>query len=476
MVGILSYGAYLPMWRIDRSEIARASGSGSMGGERTVASWDEDSLTMGVEAGLDCLSGFDPKDIDGLYFATLSSPFKEKQASPIIASALDLRKDLYTGDFTASSRAGTLAVKAAVDAVKSGSAKKVLVIASDCRRARPKSEFEQIYGAAGVAFLIGEGEMIADIKGFSSISNAIPGIWQRDKDAYPKRFEPKIDRLFGLLEDVPVAVTKLMKDFNLETGDISKFVLYGPDPRSYRDLAKILRIDAKSQLEDPLFEKVGITGTPHCLLLLVSALENAKPNEKIVCASYGEGSDAFIVITNEKLKSIKEEHRGTSYISSKRMIPSYGHFLDFQGTRDTGWPPEDLKASVVKYWRDQKWELPLYGMRCNKCKTLQYPIARCCMICGEKDNHQEVKISNRGKIFTYTHDYLLGPGLVPGDGINPVIRVVADMEDGCRLWLEMCDSELEEVEIDMPIETTFRLIHQKGGYRFYSWRARPIRG
>ena len=141
MVGIISYGAYVPMWRIERSEIAQASGVGSMGGERAVASWDEDSLTMGVEAGLDCLMGIDPKTIDGLYFSTLSSPYKEKQASAIIASALDLRRDAYTIDFTTSTRTGTLAVKSAVDAVGSGNAKRVLVIASDCRRAMPKSEF-----------------------------------------------------------------------------------------------------------------------------------------------------------------------------------------------------------------------------------------------------------------------------------------------------------------------------------------------
>ena len=78
-------------------------------------------------------------------------------------------------------------------------------------------------------------------------------------------------------------------------------------------------------------------------------------------------------------------------------------------------------------------------------------------------------------MFTYTHDYLLGPGLYPGDGISPATRVVADMEDGCRLWLEMTDYKLEEVVIDMPLEITFRLIHQKGDYRYYSWRARPVR-
>jgi 3-hydroxy-3-methylglutaryl CoA synthase len=476
MVGIVSYGAYIPMWRIDRDEIAKASGSPSMGGERAVASWDEDSLTMALEAGSDCLSGFDPKEIDAVYFATVSSPFKEKQVSSIIASALDMRRDVLAGDFTTSLKAGTFAVKVACDAIKSESAKMVLVVAADSRKAMPKSEFEQINGDGAAALLIGGEGIIAKIEGFSSVLNPILGSWRREEDDYPRRFEPKLDRIYGLLKDIPKTVNDLLKNLNLESSDISKFALYGPDPRAYHDLARVLGISQKLQSLDPLFETVGITGTPHCLLLLVSALEQAKQNERIICASYGEGSDAFLVRATEKIGLQRGKKRGTRFISSKRMIPSYGHFEDFQGTRETGWPPKQQKASLVKYWRDEKWELPLYGMKCNKCGTLQFPIARCCMICGEKDNHDRVKIAKKGHIYTYTHDYLMGPGLIPGNGINPATRVVADMEDGCRLWFEMTDHEIEEVDIGMAIEVTFRVIHQKGYARYYGWRLRPARG
>jgi len=66
------------------------------------------------------------------------------------------------------------------------------------------------------------------------------------------------------------------------------------------------------KIQDPLFLNVGITGTPHCLLLLVSALETAKPNERILCASYGDGSDAFVVRTTDKIEEIKGKRRGIS--------------------------------------------------------------------------------------------------------------------------------------------------------------------
>ena len=475
MIGILSYGAYIPMWRIDRSIIAHASSTGSMGGERSVASWDEDSLTMAVEAGVDCLKGFDPKDVDGLYFATISPPFKLKQASSIIASALDLRNDVVTCDFGFSMRSGTAAIRAAVDAVTAGNSKSILVIAADRNKSMQGSEFEQIDGDGAAAILVGTAGMIAEVEGFTTISNPIPGRWQREKDDYPRSFEPKLDRSFGILKDIPAAVNSLLRKYNLALKDISKFALYGSDPRIYRNLTNKMKIDPKVQTVDSLFSMVGITGTPHALLLLVSALEKAKKDERIICASYGDGGDAFLIKTTGEIEAIKGKHRGTEYISSKRMINSYSRFADFQGTRNTGWPPKHSKASVVKYWREEKWNLPFYGMKCKKCGTLQYPIRRCCSICGEKDNNEERKLASKGQVFTYTHDYLTGPGIIPGDGINPCTRVCADMEDGCRLWLEMSDNAIDEIKFGMPVELTFRLFHEKDGFRYYSWRGRPLR-
>jgi hydroxymethylglutaryl-CoA synthase len=476
MVGILSYGAYVPIWRIDRSVIAQIAGTGSMGGERSFGARDEDSLTMAVEAGLDCLAGYDPKEIDGLYFATASSPFKQKLSSSIIASALDLRKDVCAIDFSSSVRAGTSAVKVALDAVKAGSAKKILVVASDHKVGRPGSEYEQMFGDAAAALLIGDNGAICEETSFATVSNPIPGPWQTEADSYLRTFEPKLDRLSGVLGDMPTAVNEVLNKAGLTSSDISKFALAGPDPRSYRDLARTLKFDPKAQMEDPMFSTVGLTGTSHALLLLVSAMEKANPGDNIVCVSHGEGSDAFLFTATGEIEAAKGKHRGTKYVASKKMVPSYGRFAEWQGTRDTGWPPKDMSSSVVTFWREEKWAFPFYGMKCNNCGTTQYPQGRACINCRATDNFEEVRIAPRGKVFTFAHDYIYYHGLIPGDGKNPGTRVVSDMEDGCRILLEMVDCEKEAVEIDMPIELTFRLLHDKGGYRFYGWRARPVRG
>ena len=133
MVGITSYGAYIPWHRLDRQSFIKAWGGFAVPGERAVAYYDEDSVTMAVAAAMDCLSGQDPSAVDGLYFATTTSPYREKQCSAIIAVPLDLRPDVRAADFNTSLKAGTTAMAMAVDTIKAGSAESIVVTMADNR-------------------------------------------------------------------------------------------------------------------------------------------------------------------------------------------------------------------------------------------------------------------------------------------------------------------------------------------------------
>jgi 3-hydroxy-3-methylglutaryl CoA synthase len=136
MVGITSYGAYVPLFRLSRETIAKGAR-----GEKAICNFDEDSLTMAVAATIDCLNGITRDTVDGLSLATTTSPYKEHLGATTVAMAADLRRDIYTMDFTNSLRAGTSALKAAVDAVKSGSVKKMMVATADCRLGKPAIRF-----------------------------------------------------------------------------------------------------------------------------------------------------------------------------------------------------------------------------------------------------------------------------------------------------------------------------------------------
>lgn len=117
MAGIVSYGAYVPLRRL---------GKGTQGWrlptEKAVAYYDEDSLTMAVAAAIDCLGDIDRSTVDGMYVASTTLPYKEKMSATTIAMAADLRPDILTMDCVDSLRAGTGALRMAVDTIKAGSA------------------------------------------------------------------------------------------------------------------------------------------------------------------------------------------------------------------------------------------------------------------------------------------------------------------------------------------------------------------
>lgn len=211
MIGIVNCGAYVPYYRINRDEIAKAWGKGSVGGERSVANFDEDSITMAVAAGLGCIRDVSRSDVDGLYFASTTSPYKEKQASSLIAAALNLSREVITADFTGSLRAGTIALKAAFDAIKSGAAKRMLVIASDCRLALPDSEFEKNFGDGAIALILGDSEVAISIEGHYSHNDEFTDIWRKDSDTYVRSWEDRFISTHGYMQNMEEGVSGVLK-------------------------------------------------------------------------------------------------------------------------------------------------------------------------------------------------------------------------------------------------------------------------
>ncbi len=275
MAGITSIGAYIPIYRLDRQEIGRMWRAKGSGGEKAVAGYDEDALTMAVAAAQGCVRRRN-KQVDGLYFATTTAPYKEKQSAAIIASVLDLDRRCGTADFTNSLRAGTTALKSALDAVKSGSSDQIVIIASDCRPGAPKGRFERILGDGAAALTVGSSDLIASVEGSYSIFSEFTDVWRTEADAFVKSGEGRFIDEVGYMPLMQEAISELMKNSSLIAGDFSKAVFSAPDAREHADLARKLGFDA-SRVQDPLFTLIGNTGTAAALVMLVAALEEASP-------------------------------------------------------------------------------------------------------------------------------------------------------------------------------------------------------
>ena len=173
MAGIISYGAYIPRFRLGKETVGWG-----MPMEKAVANYDEDSITMAVAAGMDCIAGLKRDAVDGLFFATTTSPYIEKQGAATVAAAIDLGRNIVTNDATNSLRAGTLAMMSALDAIKAGSAKQVMVTAADTRTGPPGSDIAQAAGDGAAAILFGDKGVIANVLGSYSVSEELIDLWR----------------------------------------------------------------------------------------------------------------------------------------------------------------------------------------------------------------------------------------------------------------------------------------------------------
>jgi len=471
MAGIISYGAYVPICRLSREIIGKEWGSGGKG-EKAVANYDEDSLTMAVEAVIDCLKGFDAKKIDALYFASTTPPYHEKQCASIIAAVIDMRPDTYTADFGNSLRSVGNAIKAALDAIESGSAKQVLVVAADCRLPAPDSEFESSLGDGAAAILLGKTDTIVNIEGNYSVYSDFLDIWRRDVDRYPQMWEDRF-AANGFNKVVKEAASGLMKKYNLTAKSFSKLICNAFSARRLNEVAGSMGFDTKTQLIVNLFDTVGDTGTAYNLMMLVAALEQAKDSEKLLLLSYGDGCDGWVLNVTQVGKL--GARRGIkNHLASKRMLPSYGKYMHFRNMLQWQFdrrPPD--RTSLTALERDRRWILPLMALKCKKCGGIQYPImgrGRICTWCQDKDNFEEYKISDKkGTLFTFSMDERAMEADLPN------VLCVIDLEGGGRFYGQMTDRDPTKIEVGMNVELTFRKIQEGSGIYNYFWKVRPIR-
>jgi hydroxymethylglutaryl-CoA synthase len=463
MVGIESYGAYIPLRRL---------GPGTKGwnfaNEKAVANWDEDSLTMAVAAALDCIGNMDRETIDGLYFASATSPYKEKLAATTAAWATDLRTNILTADITDSLRSGTTALRIAKDTVKAGSASRLLVTAADLRVGRGGQDNSLGDGAA--AFIVGDKDVAASIEASYSLSNEILDVWRADRSKYLHTWEDRFVFEEGYLKILPLAVKQFLKQTGLTKNDIAKAVFTAPDARRHREMAGLLGFKPE-QIQDPLFSRMGDTGSAFSLMLLVAALEEAHPGDKILLASYGDGADVMLLQVTDNISRIKGKRGIQRNLAAKTMLSSHDEYAAFRefylSDPDAG---GGASASVIHRDRDEIYRLN--GSRCLSCGTIQYPPQRVCTQCQAKDNFEPVRFSDKkGKVFTYTLKF--GGDIPPF--ARPMVDTMVDFENGGRAIFGMTDMDVKKVKVGMEVELSFRCLGAGGGIHNYAWRCLPSR-
>ncbi|MEW6033313.1 MAG: hydroxymethylglutaryl-CoA synthase [Chloroflexota bacterium] len=470
MSGIVSYGAYVPIYRLSGEVLSRVWGSRGKG-ERAVANVDEDSITMAVEAALDCLNGIDRTQIDALYLASTTLPYKEKLSASIVAAACDLRDDLHSADFTSSLRAAASALQAALDAVTAGSARQVLVVASDSRLPHPGSASELLFGDGAAAFIVGKDGVIAEVEGSHALSSEFLDVWRLDTDAGPRTWEERFIIEEGYNRLLPAAVSGLLKKLNASPQDFAKAVFYAPDARTHTAMARTLNLDANKQVQNPLFDVLGNTGAAFAPMLLVAALEEARAGDRVLFGTYGDGAAAFSFRTTGKVEAVRDRRGVKRHLSSKDLLTNYGKYIRFRNLME---PEPSLeyrfRTSLPLLWRDRKMVYRLRGHRCRQCGNIQFPMQNVCIYCQARKDFDEVRLSDKkGSLFTFSLDERTP---VPDP---PNVLAAVDLDGGGRLYGQVTDRDPAKIKVGMRMEPTFRRIHDALGIHNYFWKLRPCR-
>jgi hydroxymethylglutaryl-CoA synthase len=469
MVGIVSYGSYVPYRRLARAAIAAVLGTPAEKGERAVASFDEDSVSMAVEAARDALRLAPSASVESLLFATTTPPYADKLNAAIVGAAAQLPLEIRAVDVTGSVRAGLSAFLQAADSV-AGGARQALVAMADARLAAPEAKAERASGDGAVAFVLGRDDVIAEIEASASLTREFLDTWREPEERFPHSWEERFALTQAYAPLLGHAVQSVLAKAGVKPEGLAAVVLDCPNPRAADGLARRMKLRPE-QIADPFDLTVGRTGAAHAGLMLAAVLAGAKPGSRILVASAADGADAVLLRVTDAAASRQQLRSVGRLIESKGPV-GYGTYLKWREVLPTEPPrrPDPERPAGPPMLRASAWKFGFVGAKCLACDTPQLPPQRVCVNCGARDRMDPYPFAGRpARIATLTLDRLafsLNP---------PTVSVVVDFEGGGRFLCEMTDCEPEAVAIGDEVEMTFRRMFTADGVHNYFWKARPKR-
>jgi 3-hydroxy-3-methylglutaryl CoA synthase/uncharacterized OB-fold protein len=467
--GILSVGAYLPRLRLDRAAVASSHAwmapalKNLAKGARTMANWDEDSVTMAVEASRAALAAVPGCSVARLSLASTTLPFADRLNAGIVVSALGLSSDCSAMDTGGCLRAGASALLRALQTKQD----RELVVASERRIPTPASASELLTGDGAAAILVGEGEPLAVLRGAAQTSADFVDHFRETGRNGDYAWEERWVRETGYAKIIPPVVARALAEAGCTAEEIDVFVMPAPLRRINQVVAKKLGVRAEA-VADPLFESVGDTGTAHPLLMLANALHSASAGQKILVVQFGSGCDAMVLERTARPLPARP-----AWMNAGRPENRYLKYLSFTGQVDLDWGMRaemDNKTALSAAWRSVDMVQGFSGGRCSRCGTVQFPSSRICVNpeCGAIDTQAPHRLAEEGaRIRSYTCDWLSYKQCPPFQFGH------VEFESGARVLMEFTDSELDELAVGAPLRMVFRIkeVDPQRGFRRYFWKA-----
>ena len=314
-VGIVSYGVYIPRYRIKVEEIAKVWGSnansiieGLMVYEKSVPDIDEDTITIAVEAARNAINRahIDPATIGAIYTGSESHPYAVKPSSTVVAEAIGATPNLTVADFEFACKAGTAGIQTCMGMVDSGMIEHGMAIGSDVAQGAPGDALEFTAAAGGVAYIIGKKDQVANLEATYSYTTDTPDFWRREGMPYPEhggRFtgEP------GYFKHVTSAAQGLLERVGTKPSDYNYAVFHQPNGKFPARVAKMLGFTNDQIKPGLVVTRLGNTYSGSCMMGLAATLDIAVPGDRIFMTSFGSGagSDAFSLTVTDKIEDVR---------------------------------------------------------------------------------------------------------------------------------------------------------------------------
>jgi len=442
---LIGYGTYLPRYRLAGSDI------GLRGGDRVVASFDEDSTTMAVAAARSAIESHDLPD--HVYFATSSPAYGDKTNATAVHAALGLRAQAFAADVGGTGRSTIAALRLAAG---SGG----LAVSADVRVGRPGSADEKLGGDGAAALLFGEGPAIADIVASVSTTSEFLDRWRAPDSVTGEQWEERFGaQRYGDL--ISAAADATLDQAGLP--EVDHVVLACPNSAIVKRAASLIK-GAVSTTTSP----IGFSGTADAALGLCGALDRVEPGQTILVVSAVDGCDTLLLRATDRVSNARQRQCLRAQRGGGLPV-SYLTYLAWRGLVEREPPrrPEPDRPAGPPAARAADWKFALTGSRCRECGFVHLPPARVCRECGVADSMSPVPVSRLGgAIVTYTVDRL---AYSPSP---PVVQAVIDVDGGGRCTLEIADAEPDRLAVGARVGFTFRRLFTAGGVHDYFWKAR----
>ena len=468
--GLVSIAGYIPYWRLPRSSVAQVFGAGGGKGTRSVASHDEDTTTMGVEAARLALAAAPGVAPAQLWFATASPAYLDKTNATTIHAALRLPAQVAAFDFGGALRSGAGVLRASLEAAGTGT---TLAVLADRRDGLPTSGDESAGGDGAAAVVVGDDSpgtpVIAEFLGATSVSDEFLDRWRDVGDRRSKVWEER----FGETCYVPLGTEvwgSALKDAGLTVEDVDHLAVTGMHGRAVRSVSGKLGV-RQDALGDDLTAAVGQTGAAHPGLVLAGLLERAGPGEVVAVLALADGADVLLFRTTEAISSWAPARTVAEQIAAATDL-SYGKFLTWRGmvTPEPPRRPEPARVSSSAAWRNEAWKFGFVGSQDRTSGAIHLPPSRVSMRGGAVDDMDPVgRADTEATIATYTIDRL---AYSPSP---PIVFAVVDFDGGGRFPVELTDVDPDSVAIGDRVAMTFRKLYSADGIHDYFWKAKPVR-